>query len=213
MIHRSLLSSFPQPFPRDPSSEFRKWVDSNQDRLSEYDQDIEAVVASHLITQADGQELDEIGAAFGTLGERRGRGDNVYRKYLQGIVDAFAGRGTKTGMTFAIAAGVSVTNDEIGVDEHFDALEYSLTLYDWERHETGLIHQLADLADPVAVELREPLNYRYETGTVEYDTDTASASMTMTLPTGVVEYGTGSSTVETVRTGHGSGIHGEEEHG
>lgn len=167
MIDRQFFEQFPQPLPRDPNDPTRQWIDAHQDDMQRYDDALGAVAASHRISEAEGHALDEVGADFGPIGKRRGRGDDEYRAFLLSIANAFAGRGTPSGLRFAIGAGVQARPDEVEIAEHFEHLAYSVTLKDWIAHRTTTIDDLADLADPSGVELSNPGNgaevtYQYE---------------------------------------------------
>lgn len=162
MIEKPFIELFPKPLPRDGETLFRQWVEAHQDTFDSRAQTMEEVAMTTQIREATGKNLDRIGEQFGQIGRRRGRGDEEYRAFLLSIVPSFRGRGTPTGLAFAIGAGVQARGDEIEITEHFDALEYSVTVGDWIRHKVSTIHDLADLADPSGVKMRTPVRYSYD---------------------------------------------------
>jgi hypothetical protein len=153
---------FKRPFPQHSDSNVQRFAAGFGTKYEQLGAYFEQIAISHRIDLASGTTLDRIGTFFGTLGRRRGRGDDEYRRFLQSIVDTFRGRGTKDGIKFAVSAGVGADDpDEILIDEFFDALEYQLTITNWASHSGIDVRYLADLADPSVVKLREPLQYYY----------------------------------------------------
>ena len=183
VIHRDAIDFYPPPFPRDSQSNFRQWVESHQDEYNKYDVELENVAESHRITEADGENLDRIGAMFGPLGKRRNRGDYEYRQYLMSLSNAFAGRGTNYGIRFAVKSGVFADDlGDIVVQEDTSNLTYTLLIEDWEPHSTSVVDDLSQLADPSVVERVPPIKYTEETGTVNYSAGDIGQGRSVTLP-------------------------------
>jgi len=160
MPGKTLADRLPGPFPRyDRDSDFEDWLEAHQDELDQLDQDVEDVKRSLQIAHATGQSLDLIGSDFGLLGKRRGRDDASYRQYLMSLVQAFDGRGTPPGVRTAVAAGVLSAPNDIELLEDFQANTYEVRLTEWVAHRTGALHTLAELADPVAIQRQDPLQY------------------------------------------------------
>lgn len=205
MIERQFIDEFPRPFPDDPASLLRQWSEGHQDILDRIDESIEQIIISHRITESEGRNLDAIGEQFGRIGERRGRGDEQYRAFLLSIVPSFAGRGTPTGLRFAIAAGVQAQASDIAITEYFDENAYSVTVGDWIRHQPTTVHEMADLADPSGVELRTPITYDYEPGAVTHAAGKVRSGLVITIPgTGVV-HSASDATVTDQQAGFGAG--------
>lgn len=156
MIEKPFFEQFPKPLPRDPQDVTRQWIEAHADDLATYDEALEQIAISQDILKAEGRALDEIGKDFGVIGRRRGRGDDEYRAHLLSIANAFEGRGTDSGMRYAIGAGIQARPDEVEITEYVDHHAYSVTVHDWISHKTSTIDMLADLADPSGVELYNP---------------------------------------------------------
>lgn len=169
MIEKPLIELFPKPLPRDGASLFRQWVEAHEDIGRDEGEHLAEVLSSTRIREATGPELDRIGERFGELGHRRGRGDEEYRAFLMSLLPSFGGRGTPSGLAFAIGAGVQASADEIEITEHFDDTAYSVTVGDWITHEVTTVEHLAELADPAGVSLRRPITYSYEASGVGID--------------------------------------------
>ena len=149
--------------------------------VSVFDNDIEsvgetldAVIDSHQVNNASGNELDRIGNLFGALGERGGRSDEDYRIYLRSIVQSFSGRGTKPGIKFAIASGLLVDVDDVVITEKFATRSYNIVLDDWSSHRGSTIERLAELSDPSGVTF-DGVRYVFDPDETTVD-DTASAT-------------------------------------
>jgi hypothetical protein len=182
VIHQDAISFYPPPFPRDSQSNFRQWVEAHQDLYNRYDIDLEQIAESHRITEADGDDLDRIGAMFGPLGKRRRRGDYDYREYLTSLANTFSGRGTNEDIRFAIASGVLTDTDVITIREDTQTLSYTLQINDWEGHSTRTVDTLAQLADPSVVERVPPIGYLRESSGVGVSADDMTQGVTVTLP-------------------------------
>lgn len=179
MIERSeadatLGDRIPYPFPSDPDTDLQQWLGELQAEADALDEDIDATVDSLQVVNATGLELDELGKDFGELGKRRGRPDDQYRAFLLGLVAAFDGRGTPPGVRLAIAVGILASVDDVSLIEDFETQEYEVVLENeaWAPHRSGTVRDLADLADPSVVQLRDPVHNRL----VAADIGIASAS-------------------------------------
>lgn len=159
----------PYPLPQDDDTTLQQWLAELQAEADEIDTAVDAVLTSVQLGEASGRALDEIGRDFGTLGRRRGRSDPQYRSFLRGLVAAFDGRGTVSGVETAIAAGVLATADDVSLIEDFDTQQYEVVLENeaWSEHRSGTVRELAELADPSVVELREPVHNKLSTATFE----------------------------------------------
>lgn len=204
-MHRDFLSQFPKPLPRDPDSTFRQWVDAHQDEFDAYEQDIEAVIESHRIMDAEGDDLDEIGESYGILGRRRGRGDTEYRQLLMSVVNSFAGRGTPRGMKIAIASGVHAKPEDIDIIEHFDDNAYDVVVGQWIRNRPSTIHELADLSDPSGVYMKNAVTYAYDDAAVGASADNVVAGTVISIPDGDVGVHASDVSVTISRAGSGAG--------
>lgn len=134
-------------------------VENNDGELvSGLEHDIVSVVESRQIDNATGDDLDRIGAIFGQLGKRKTRNDTDYRAYLKSIVDSFSGRGSRSGLKFAIAAAVGTTTDNIEIQENIEELSYTIIISNVNtQFISSSIDELAELADPSGVELEEAI--------------------------------------------------------
>jgi hypothetical protein len=156
----SLRNRLPSLFPLlQNNATLKTIVDALDDELQELEADIDGVQDSLFVNTADGQSLDLIGDDFGPIGQRRGRDDEAFRQFLRSVVPAFDGRGTERDVEVAVAAGVAVDPDEIDLRQQFADVTYQVELFDWTAHQTGTVHELADLADPAAVQRIDPLYY------------------------------------------------------
>jgi hypothetical protein len=181
----------------DDSSRLKVIVDALGDEFDSLEADTEAVQDSLFVNTADGQSLDLIGDDFGALGQRRGRDDEAFRQFLRSVVPAFDGRGTERDVEVAVAAGVVVDPDEIDLRQDFDNREYEVELFDWSAHKTGTVHELADLADPVAVDRVDPLYYFSDEVAVGVDVESADIDSGTTLQTAVAVIDADSTVAET----------------
>jgi hypothetical protein len=131
-------------------------IDAIQDEFDELQNDTDAVQDSLFLPTASGQALDLIGEEFSLVGRRAGRSDAEYRQFLEGLVPVFSGRGTEKDVEISVAAGVSNPND-VDLLQDFQNLEYQIELLDWIPHESGTTRELAELADPPAVDRVDPV--------------------------------------------------------
>ena len=186
----------PYPFPRDADTDIQQWLAELQREADDVDAALDDALNSFQVENADGDALDELGKDYGVLGKRRGRPNEQYRSYLLGLVAAFDGRGTPPGLRLAIAAGVLADQSDVSLIEDFDTQEYEVVLENeaWAAHSSGTVRDLADLADPSVVSLREPVHNRLGQVAVTIATgETASAEM-YRAPEGAVGISAGDTT-------------------
>lgn len=179
----------PYPLPKDPDTDLQRWLSELQAEAETLDDAIDATVESLQIADASDQALDELGKDFGRLGRRRGRNDNQYRSFLLGLVAAFNGRGTPGGIRLAIAVGILASEDDVELIEDFDTQEYEVVLKNesWASHQSGTVRELADLADPSVVQLRDPVHNRLDSAVIDIGTaETVVSAMTVGDPAAVV---------------------------
>jgi hypothetical protein len=155
----SLKERLPEVLPVFRESRLAAIVEAIETQIDELRGDTESVADSLAVETAAGESLDQIGADFGLIGRRRGRTDVAYRRFIQSLVPAFEGRGTENDVRIAVAAAVAADAGQIDLREIFSAREYQVELFDWTAHQTGTVHELADLSDPVAVDRVDPLYY------------------------------------------------------
>lgn len=189
-MNMDTYSSLPEPKP-DGDSIRKSWHDSHDVELKNVDDRLESIKDSFDIRQATGIELDLKGKKFGVLGLRRGRDDDDYRAYLLGLNSAFEGRGTKSGVELAIATGILTSSQNVDLIQDFDKLEYEVVLYDWQPHSSTAIRELAELADPVSVDQREPVHnilstnkFRISTSDTVINSGTELETLEFTISTG-----------------------------
>lgn len=151
-----LIEYFPFILPRETDSVFRRYIESYDDQFIGIDEGMRYVELSRFVDEAEGDDLNHIGEMFGALGARGDRNDTEYRTYLQSIVNSFSGRGTVPGLKFAISASVNATTDDIIITEDFENNEYTIEVNNVDSDFlSGVINNLAELADPSAIELAE----------------------------------------------------------
>lgn len=135
-----------------------RYLSAHDDEFDAYNDDLLDVIQSHQIDNATGDDIDRIGALFGQLGARQGRTDDVYRSFLKSIVDSFSGRGSRSGLKFAIAAAVGGEPSDIQIVENVEELSYTVRITNVDTDFlTSAVNELAELADPSGVELREAI--------------------------------------------------------
>jgi hypothetical protein len=133
-------------------------VEAIQDEFAILASDTEAVEDSISIQDATGQSLDLIADEFGNVGRRRGRSDDEFRQFLQGLEPAFGGRGTERDVEVAVAAGVVESPSDVDLRENFTDRTYEIELFEFDTHSSTTVRELADLADPVAVDRVDPVH-------------------------------------------------------
>jgi hypothetical protein len=149
-------------------------IESIQDEFDTLQTDTEAVEDSLSIETATGQSLDLIADEFGAVGRRRGRSDTQFRQFLQGLEPAFGGRGTERDVEVAVAAGVVESPADVDLREDFSNQEYEIELLEFESHSSTTVRELAELADPVAVDRVDPVHLFVDPAQVVIATDDAT---------------------------------------
>lgn len=135
-----------------------RYTSAHDDELSDLGDAVDAVIESRDIDRADGDDLDELGALFGELGRRRGRDDQDYRIYLKSVVQSFNGRGSRSGLKFAIASAIGTDPENIEITERFSELEYDIQILNVDTpFISSAVNDLAELADPSVVRLGEAI--------------------------------------------------------
>lgn len=165
----SLKERLPEVLPRFRDSRLATVIEAIQAEFDTFRSDTEEVSDSLFVNSADGDSLDQIGADFGVIGRRRGRPDAAYRQFLRSLVPAFDGRGTEQDVEIAVAAGVARDPTVVDLRQDFGNREYQIELFDWPAHRTGTIRELADIADPVAVDRIDPVFLFSDVGSVIVD--------------------------------------------
>jgi hypothetical protein len=130
-----------------------RYTTSFDDEISETVDGLDEIRDTKSPNTASEDELDEIGRIFGILGKRRGRDDDEYRAFIKSIVQSFGGRGTVSGIKFAISAATGVEPDNIIVEEDFQSNSYNIIILPSNPLDSSIISRVADIADPSAVEL------------------------------------------------------------
>lgn len=192
----------PYPLPQDSEATLQQWLAELQAEADDVDTALDAVLDSVQPGNAKDQALDELGRDFGVLGRRRGRPDDQYRSFLLGLVAAFDGRGTPPGLKTAIAAGVLATADDVSLIEDFDSQEYEVVLENeaWSSHRSGTVRELADLADPSVVQLREPVHNQLDPAVVRIVTGATEIAEMFVSEPATPGVGAGETTHETVNS-------------
>lgn len=141
-----------------------RYTRSHDVTFEELEQDYEDIVEIRQIdnTRTDDQ-LDRIGAFFGPLGNRVNRDNTEYRTYLKSIINSFRGRGTVDGLLFAVSSALDVDQSDIELEELFETLEYDIVIKNWTKHSVSTVEDIANLADPSVVRLRQTA-YQVEDG-------------------------------------------------
>jgi hypothetical protein len=166
----TLKDRLPAVFPLfREDSELRVTVESFQAQIDEFRNDTTTVKRSLFVETATGQSLDLIGDDFGLVGRRRNRDDGEYRQFLQGLIPAFDGRGTEQDVEIAVAAGVAQNPSVVDLRQDFQNREYELEILggNWIAHRSATTRNLAELADPVAVDRIDPVHLFVEDATPE----------------------------------------------
>jgi hypothetical protein len=159
-------------------------IEAIQSEFERLQSDTDAVEDSLFVPTASGQSLDLIGAEFGAIGRRAGRSDEAYREFLQGLVPIFNGRGTEKDVEIAVAAGVSDNPEDVDLDQDFQNRSYQVELLDWQPHRSGTTRELAELADPPAVDRIEPVQLLSETAIIGIAAkDSKIGAATVSTPT------------------------------
>lgn len=125
-------------------------------------EDIEAIVAdvvdSHQVENAEGDQLDLLGAIFELVGQRSGLGDDNYRALLESIVPTLSANGTLPGLRRAVAITVGVDESDVVINEDFEKNGYTVDINapPTQRFSGSVLDGVLDSADPSGVELLKP---------------------------------------------------------
>lgn len=161
---------FDRPFPQPADSNIQQFAQTFERLFDEVGFEMAEVTKSRFLWDAEPDEVAHIGARYGTLGRRRGRGIGEYRRYVSSLREAFRGRGTEQGLSFAVSAGAGAdSTDDVEVIDRTETTEYTLRLHSWSMHSSQDLRNLAEMADPAAVELQEPVEYEPETDSVGFE--------------------------------------------
>ena len=207
MTNRTFFDHLPNIYPVGEDDLWRVIGDTTQRAFDRSSAEAQAAIDANYLEQAEDELLTEYGRRFQTIGKRRGRGEEEYRRFLRGIVIAYQGRGRKQDIRSAVAAGLLVDNstyEEGGPIEftpHPETLEYELTIHDhaWASHPPELVPELAEYADASVVELRTPVEYRHRKDPVRYGNGGRQARQTRAVSPAV--YGSGDRIIQTSRYG------------
>ena len=90
--------------------------------------------------------------------------DAAYRAYLMSLIASFQGVGTISGIKKAVSSGLLVDEDDVVIIEDFQQNKYDVRLLEWSAHSGSTVERLADLADPLAIEL---VKVQYDVGVDE----------------------------------------------
>lgn len=105
-----------------------RYTGAFDERTDELFDRIKQSIDNKQVANATGQELDFNGDWFGELGDRRGRTDAEYRTLIQNIVPAFSGRGTVSGVKFAVASAADVDTSDVVIDESSTETGFSVSI-------------------------------------------------------------------------------------
>lgn len=153
----SVFTYLPRIFSPDDEKILNRYVEAHDSQFDGFDGGVSYTKLSRYVQEAEGDDLEEIGKLFGTLGEIGDRNKEEYRTYLTSLINSFNARGTRSGVKFAIAAAANTTHDNVIIDEDFDKNEYEISVVDVDSEFVGsTINELAELADPSGVKLASP---------------------------------------------------------
>jgi hypothetical protein len=157
IITTDFIEYFPDIIPRENTSVIRRFIDSFGIAYDGYDAASRYVRNSRFLTEAQGSDLNRVGAIYGSLGQRGDRTRTEYRDYIGGIVDSFNARGTLSGVEFAVASAVNTTTDNVIITEDFVNNEYEIEISDIDTNfASATVNELAELAEPSGIELAAP---------------------------------------------------------
>lgn len=145
-----------------------RFLSSGEEEFKSIEDELNDIIQSKFIDEAEGDELDELGKVFGVLGKRSGRDDDQYRIYLKSVVQSFVSRGTKNGIKLAISAATEVPIDDITIDEDFQDNEYEVVVIPNTPITGSLLEEVAEIADPSGVSM---VNTRFSTEPEEIASD------------------------------------------
>lgn len=118
---------------------------------------LDGVFDTKSINLAVGDELDRLGATFGEIGSRRGRGDEEYRSFLRSVVHAFNANGTAWDIQFAVAAALRGDPENVVVTEDTELVGFEVDIKELgESAMTSSLNELIELASPSGVKLLSP---------------------------------------------------------
>jgi hypothetical protein len=156
-IGTTLFEYWPEIFPRNKSRVIDRYIDAHDTEFDGFDGAVSYTKLSRQVREAEGKDLDRIGRLFGQLGSRGSRGNNEYRVYLSNLINSFNARGTVSGVKFAVSAAANTEPENVIINEDFENNEYKISIDDTDAvFLSSAINDLAQLADPSAVELAEP---------------------------------------------------------
>jgi hypothetical protein len=157
IIDTALFSYFPEVFPRDFDRVIDKYINAHNAEFQGFDVALSYVIQSHHVLEAEGKDLNRIGKFYGLLGERGEREREEYRTFLTNLVESFNARGTVSGLKFAIASAANTDPENVIIEEDFENNEYEISIQEADSNFISTaINDLAELADPSAVELAAP---------------------------------------------------------
>lgn len=128
-----------------------RYIEESDRELNNVEDELDEIIRSKFIDNATGEELDNIGAAFGQIGKRAGRNDTQYRIYLKSVVQSFVSRGTVSGIKAAISAATDVPLEDIQINEDFDTNTYEVQIVAATPITGSLLEEVSEIADPSGV--------------------------------------------------------------
>lgn len=146
-----------------------RYIDAFDTDVDNIDRRLSEVRLSHFIEDAQRESLIEFGKLFGPLGRRQNRSNDAYREYLSQIVETFTGRGTKQSLKFALSNALNLernvdptsetVQEQITLRENFQTQSYAIQLNEWNKHNTDILIELAEIADPSGVRREKEIYY------------------------------------------------------
>lgn len=157
-IDTTVDSYLPDVFPTEEELRvITRYIDAHEVEFNGVDGAMSYTKLSHFVQEADGNDLERVGRLFGQLGEKGTRSVAEYRTFLSNLINSFNARGTVSGLRFAIAAAASTDPDNIVIKEDFVNNEYEISIVDTDSEFlSSAVNDLAELADPSAIELAAP---------------------------------------------------------
>lgn len=157
-----------------------RYVAAHDTDVDNIESDINAVIQAAQVENAPNEDLERVGAIFGSIGKRGGRNEDEYRRFLKSIVQAFKGRGTKPGMRNAIAAGIGADSDEITIIEDTDNTGYEIEIASTVDTDAigEVVNDMAELADPSGVKLLSDPVFLFDGDTILVTSTEATVSST-----------------------------------
>lgn len=134
-----------------------RYVDAFDNDFETLGDRISGSIMAKQVDNASGRELDRIGAQFGEIGRRAGRGDAEYQAFLRSIVRAFNANGTKDGLRFAVASALRTDPENIVIKEEFARMGFAIEVENVTQSVmTATLQDLIEMARPSGVELLRP---------------------------------------------------------